>query len=318
MTVVTLTNAGAIRAGRRLETLRSALPESTGVQHHVTEQPGEVAALVGHDRWTPDDLLVINGGDGTVQLAVTELLAASPPPRRPRIACLPGGTTNMTAFDLNHHRRYAQCAASLAATVRGGERAPGLARPVVRVAAPDRAAEPPRCGLFFGIGTIVRGIEYFHRRVHPVGGRHELGAGVALLRTLWGIARHQPPFDEPLAVTVTGFDHLHDREVAVRLLLATTLERLFLGLRPYWGGDPGRLKGTLVEGRAQRFLARMPRLLRGRPAPDMDAAGGYHSQRLDAMSLDFRGAYTLDGELFTHPGGRMRVSATDPIRFLPL
>src|SRR5690606_9145379 len=155
---------------------------------------------------------------------------------------------------------------------------------------------------FFGMGTIVRGIEYFHARIRDSGGAHELGAGVALARAVWGIARREPPFAEPLMVDVeavpAGDDGAFRLPAAVpaHLVLATTLARLFLGIRPYWGnGGDAPLRCTLVEAGASGFVTRLPRLLRGRPDPQMTPANGYHSARLAALSLRFDGSFTIDG-----------------------
>jgi diacylglycerol kinase (ATP) len=306
MNVLVLSNAAAARARRHVEPLRALLPPGENVRHHVTERSDPLLALVGHDRWQPDDLLVINGGDGSVQHALSVLLAGCPPERLPRVACLPGGTTNMTAYDINQHRDFRRCADNLVRALGGGPVEP---RPAVKVTPADA---PPACGLFFGMGTIVQGIEYFHARVRPGGGAHELGAGVALARTVWGMARRQPPFAEPQQVSVDGTPW------AVRLLMATTLDRLLLGLRPYWGPADGPLKATAVEARAEGFARRLPRLLRGRPDAAMTAERGWHSGRTDALELAFQGPYTLDGELFRSRGATMRIAVTPAIRFVPL
>ncbi len=318
MNVLVLSNPGAARARRRLPALREALPDRADLRHQVVDRPAQLGTLLGHDRWQPDDLLVINGGDGSVQRALTALLAGCPAERLPRVACLPGGTTNMTAFDLNRHRGFADCLQTLRAVTAGSAAADPIARPVVQVR--PSAGETLRCGLFFGMGTIVQGIEYFHARVRPAGGRHELGAGVALARALLGIVRRQPPFSDPLPVTVDAPALLTGgcRRVNVRLLLATTLDRLFLGIRPYWGSGPGALKATLVESESRRFLASMPQLLRGRPGAHMSPEHGYYSERLDTLTLQFHGSYTLDGELFPSAGDTMAVFASQPVRFVSL
>lgn len=337
MRVLVTSNPGAARARRGMVALREALPEDGHVTHRVTGSPEELAALVGHDRWRSDDLLVINGGDGSVQHALTALLAHCPVERQPHFACLPGGTTNMTAFDLNGHRRFDQCVETLRRAASATGNVPPAPRSAVRVH--PRGAGGPRCGLFFGVGTIVQGIEYFQARIRHRGGGHELGAGAAMVRALWGIARGQPPFAEPLRVRVDAPALLPAAEdgtvptVSARLLLATTLDRLFLGIRPYWGRGPGALKTTLVESNARRFVTRIPRLLRGRPDGTMSPRLGYHSARLDALALAFCGAqsagtdvrganahtvYTLDGELFRHGNDTIDVHATEPVNFLPL
>lgn len=331
MSVLVISNAGTPRARRRAPDLARALPATVDVAHQLTDHPAEMAALVGHDRWRADDLLVINGGDGSVQHALSLLQAYCPSDAWPRIACLPGGSTNMTAYDLNRHRDFQRCLATLRSGVTGGALAV-TPRPVVRV----RDGDATRCGLFFGMGTIVQGIEFFQG--HLKGrlaqrlpsrrpgdrrrdrGTQELGAGVALARTLWGIARHQPPFSEPLTVRLCAPElcSAAPAELSIRLLFATTLERLFLGIRPYWGSGAGVLRTTLIERHAPALIRRMPRLLRGRPDAGMTPAAGYRSARVEALALEFSGPYTLDGELFTCCGGKLDVRPTEAVRFVPL
>jgi diacylglycerol kinase (ATP) len=324
MKVVIISNASAARSRRRVEALRQALPDSATVSHCITEQSAEMARLVGHDQWQPADLLVVNGGDGSVQHVLTELLNHCPPPRLPRLACLPGGSTNMTAFDINHHRSFAHCLETLGRAAAEESPPTAGARPVVRVET-EGTGEPARFGLFFGIGTIVQGIEYFHQRVRPSGGVHELGAGVAMGRALWGILRRQPPFDSPLRVAFAPCaDHAEPaawQTLTVRLLLVTALDRLFLGMRPYWSHGQegnGALKTTLVESRAERFLWSIPRLLRGRPGSAMTPERGYRSGRTGHLRLCFDGSFTLDGELFANRGATMTVQSSVPVRFVPL
>jgi diacylglycerol kinase (ATP) len=307
MNVLVLSNPSAARANRHLDALHATLPAGNHVRHHVTKRGAELDALVAHRLWRPDDLLVINGGDGSVQHTLTRLLGACPPERLPRVACLPGGTTNMTAYDINRHRRFRRCLEVLGSNLVGGET---RVRKLVRVERPDDDAAT--FGFFFGMGTIVQGIEYFNERVRPRGGGHELGTGVALIRTVWGMARGEPPFAEPTRVTVDG------ESWAVRLLLATTLDRLLLGAKPYWGNGAGALKATAVETRAPGFLRRVPRLLRGRPDATMTADQGWHSACSDGVDLTFDGVYTLDGELFHNGGATMHVSVSTEIRFVPL
>ncbi|MFU8813702.1 MAG: diacylglycerol kinase family protein [Pseudomonadales bacterium] len=329
MRVVIISNATAARARRHVPALQQVFPESASVSHSVTQDTAQLARLVGHDTWQPTDLLVINGGDGSVQHVLSELLSHCPPPRLPRVACLPGGTTNMTAFDINRHRDFDRCLDTLQ-RVETDLQSLVAARPVVRVA--ERGAARAHYGLFFGTGSIVQGIEYFHQRVRPSGGGHELGAGVALARALWGIVRQQPPFAEPLLVGVrapglapspadSDSDSDSDSDwstVSVRVLLVTALNRLFLGLRPYWSTHPGQLKATLVESQARRFLTSTPRLLRGRPNRFMTPEHGYHSRGLEQLSLRFHGSYTLDGELFALAGDTITVESSVPIRFIAL
>lgn len=322
MSVLVISNVRTRRARRRLEALRRALPETAALAHRVTGDVAEATALVIATPWDAGDTLVVNGGDGTAQRMLTALLGSCPPERRPRIALLPGGTTNMTAFDLNHHRSYRRCLATLQQAL-GGQTPATCDRPLLHISLP----EGEQYGFFFGAGTIVQGIEYFHRRIHPGGGRNELGAGLALLRTAWGIARRQPPFAEPLRLYLPAAsleeaaDHpaaAHWHPLSARLCLVTSLYRLFLGIRPYWNQAGAPLRATLVEADAAGFLRSLPRLLRGRPGPALTPTRGYHSTGLNALDLRFVGPLTLDGELFSSDGDTIRIRTSEPLRFLML
>jgi diacylglycerol kinase family enzyme len=80
------------------------------------------------------DVLVIHGGDGTVQCAVTELLARSRARTLPAIAPLRGGRTNMTSCDLGADRDPARGLARLLDAARAGQiERLAVARPVLRV-----------------------------------------------------------------------------------------------------------------------------------------------------------------------------------------
>jgi len=315
MRILILSNAATPRARQAVPALRDALPESSRVEHLVSDTAAAADAPLTAERWQPDDLLVINGGDGSVQHALSVLLANHPAAQLPQIACLPGGSTNMTAYDLNRHRGMAECLTTLRRLTASPAAVAPEPRPVVRVTARGTA----RCGLFFGAGSIVEGVKYFQERLRGAGGRHELAAGAALARTAWGIARRERTFAEPLAATVRAASFWPtESALSLRLVFATTLNRLFLGIRPYWGAGDGALKITAVERRAPGFLGRLPRLLRGRPDVAMTPANGYHSGRVADLDLAFRGSYTLDGELFPAAGDKMRVCATEPVRFVPL
>jgi len=86
----------------------------------------------------------------------------------------------------------------------------------------------------------------------------------------------------------------------------------------YWQVEPDRLKATLVEADARRFIVNMPRLLRGRPNPAMTPGEGYHSGSVERLCAQFTGSYTLDGEIFSCVGGQLIVEPTQAVGFLPL
>jgi diacylglycerol kinase (ATP) len=125
-------------------------------------------------------------------------------------------------------------------------------------------------------------------------------------------------FTHPLAACIRHQEGQPDCEGLFRLLVISGLQRLFLGIHPFWG-EPGRaLYYTAIEQRATGFARALPSILRGKPAAHVNAANGYHSATIDSVSLDFHGSYTLDGELqrVNPPDAPITVACIGRARFL--
>ena len=300
--IAVLSNAGSGGNRRRTELLR-LLDTTSGLDHRVTASADELPEALSVLLAREPALLAVNGGDGTVQAVLTAWAAlvdeGAVPPAPVPVAVLPAGSTNMTAHDLGCGGRMRRRLDDLLA-LRDRDRRAWQVEARQPLAVVDGAGER-RLGFFFGMGTIVRGIEYWHGRLRHGGGAGEWGAGAALLRAAWGIVRREPPFHEPARLRlVAEADRKAGRveaEQAVTFLLATTMRRLFLGIAPFWGEAPAPLSVTWVEAGARRFLPRIPALLAGREA-HLPAADGYHGLRTDRLGLSFDDPWAIDGEVF--------------------
>jgi diacylglycerol kinase (ATP) len=289
--------------------LVAALP---GATHVATRGTADIAPALERLLADGTDLLVLNGGDGTVQKVLTELLGRAPPERWPTFAILPGGTTNMTARSINGRAlSFDRALGALAGAVQRGQPPAETRALVARL--PSGAS---LVGFFWGMGAILRGIEYCQKTVYGAGIGGEQASGVALVRTVLGIARRQPPFSG--GVTVDLDSPVPGRRFEASILLATTLEQLFLGIRPFWGRGPGELRGLLVEEPARRLVRNLPALLRGRPNRHMTPETGYHSFRTDVLDVAATGRFTLDGELYDFEDGALALGASPPLRVLRL
>src|SRR5262245_48103585 len=85
----------------QLPRIREYCADHPDIFHYEVEQASQVGEALKTIARIRPKLLVINGGDGTVQAALTELynggqFGASPPP----VAVLPSGKTNLIALDL--------------------------------------------------------------------------------------------------------------------------------------------------------------------------------------------------------------------------
>ena len=96
-----------LRAGRnsgRVSRILRLLGSYPDVRHVETDHEAALPEAIDDLARREVDLLVVNGGDGTLQHALTEILTNEPFEKIPLIAPLPGGRTNATAVDLRAHR----------------------------------------------------------------------------------------------------------------------------------------------------------------------------------------------------------------------
>lgn len=257
--------------------------------------------------WPNPDVLAVNGGDGTVHYLLTALHVARI--AFPRMAFLPGGTTNMTAHDLSGRRSQSAALASLLA---------GPVQTTRRCALKitDVASGDVQVGFFFGAGSIVSGIRFTHERVYRLGIADELAPALALVRVVWGLARGSGEFAAATSAHIESGEARIDADAWA--LVVTPLRRLFIGLHPFWNLDDQPLQLTLMTRGARRPLMNLPGLLVGRPRAEVVPDNGYRSFGATAITLDLDGPYTLDGELYPAPKAGLRLEAIGPFEFLRL
>lgn len=291
-----ISNPCSRRNRASLHKVEAIVANQPDIHHRVTADAGEIAGVLEEFARLGVNTLAINGGDGTSARVFTELLERRAFVQRPAIILLPGGTTNMNAADAGLRGSLTDSVHRMADWVNGdaghGER---LTRPVLRVE--GARGEQPLYGMFFGAGTIISGIEYCHAKIHTLGIRDELAPGLVVLRTLWGMLRKDGHFSVPTAMDIGLDNHECGAARPVVQLLVTSLQRLFLGLRPWWGTETGVLHCTWMEQPSRHVLRAFPALLRGKPNRHVNTENGYFSHNAGLIRLQLDGTFTLDGEM---------------------
>ena len=278
----------------RLETLARRYPQVT---HLRTGHGGEVRDALREFARIGIDMLAINGGDGTIARVLGEVLEGQPFPAQLPIALLPGGTANMTSDRLGVRGSLLSAARRLFEWTAAKQRdaCPVLERPILRVRFAD--GRDNAYGMFLGAGAVIQGTEYAHRKVHARGLRDNVGLAIAVARTLWGLRRGDPRFHDPvrLSLEIDGEPMLQDSEASV--VLVTTLDRLFLGVKPFWGEGSGPVRSTVIATGARGLFRKLPRLLSGRAGFSANADAGYYSHRGNQLRLNLEGSLNIDGEM---------------------
>ena len=120
-------------------------------------------------------MLVINGGDGTVQAALTELyngghFGDAPPP----VAVLPSGKTNLIALDLGAQRRPDRDARA-ADRNRPGRHAPHIVARELIALRGGEGGDRPVIGMFLGGAGLADTMLYCRDKIYPLGLPNSLG-----------------------------------------------------------------------------------------------------------------------------------------------
>ena len=297
----------------RLPTLRRIAASVPDAHLQEVSSPQEIAQALQDWRATGTlELLVVIGGDGTLQATLTALLQ-EPAGDLPSLLVVPGGTTNMSAADLGARLKPAAALRALSAWRQDKGAAPKtVERAVLRV--DGETVQGAQFGMFFGAGAILNDVRYFHQHIRPTGLRGALGPALAFGRLLLSLLRNQP---HPLLPAMPAHLSVEDRawKNDWLLVLASTLDRLLVGCRPYWGTEQAPVHFTAIVHRPRRLVRVLPSLLRGRGATVAHERDGYISRNLHALSMHETRDFLLDGELFQAQES-IRLSATAPLRFL--
>jgi diacylglycerol kinase family enzyme len=281
-----------------------------------TRCPGEIDDALRAFARAGVTVLAVHGGDGTVDAVLTRLRTRGTFATEPVLALIPGGTTNMTHADVGlRHAPVRALDHIAAACLDGVPEARVRRRRPVRVARSD-AAEP-FYGFFVAGAAIPRVIRRVRERLHSRGLTGRAGSAIALAWSIMRLLRGNVARDPVLHPDAVGYavDDGPWHETQAVVFLATTLERLILGLRP--APPRGRLGVGALTFPYARLAWRLPGFLRGRGAGELGADIGRAA--VETLHLRLASAYTVDGELFDPPAdGAVTLTAAPPARFLVL
>ena len=309
----TAPGAGPARAGvicnpRSHQNLRAEIAHQVPVPDVILAAPrthGELAATLTEFAARGIDLLVIDGGDGTVRDVLTAAAEAFGD-ELPQVAILPNGKTNALALDLGVPGDWTLDAA-LAAAQHGG-----LRRRVPIVVEREQPSLPPLHGFLVGAGGFVRATE-LAQRTHSAGAFHDMAVALvvvwSVLKTLFGGSRSEWRRGDPMRIEAEG-ELLADGPTF--FLFGSTLERFPVGLKPL-GPVRAGLKLLVVPAAARWMpLAILPILL-GKRGGWLER-WGYHVRDVKHADAALTGGFILDGDHYDD--ARVTLREGGPIAFV--
>jgi len=304
--------SGRIR--KRKDAIRHALTQIPCATCREVTNAHEINASVEAFIDADVDLLVIVGGDGTVQGVLCHLFATQPLSRWPVLTVVPGGTTNMTALDLgilgdpeSVLQKLRNCLLKQAPPVL-------LQRHVLCI---QQAGAEAIYGMFFAVGLIARAVIFSQSRIKRLGITGEIYSGIITLGYLAGVLfGFRNGAWAPVKMSIME-GNVEVQRGTFAFLFASTLDRLLFGMRPYWGQEQEPLHVTFVRQQRKHPLRSLLQLLSGK-GDVLKEKNGYHSHNTQVLELLVDDVYVVDGESYRASGGDgpLRITAAGPISFL--
>jgi hypothetical protein len=293
------------------------------VFHYEVEQAsqiGEAMKVIARIRPT---VLAINGGDGTVQAALTEIYNGAhfgdePPP----VAVLPSGKTNLIALDLGARGDPVETLEKLIGLARTDLKPFTVERELIALRRPseDQDEDRPVIGMFLGGARLAETMLYCREKIYPLGlpngVAHVIAALAGFMKLILGLkADFLPPDTKPLSLSLSDDrGQLHGR---FSLLMVTTLERVLMSMDL---GDrrAGALKLLAVEDRPDSVIGAFVASVAGRLG--RKRLRGVHFEQADEIVISGdSSALILDGETFRAETGRpIHLRTAQPLSFVKL
>src|SRR5689334_21050629 len=216
----------------QLPRIREYCADHPDVFHYEVEhasQIGEAMKVIARIR---PKVLAINGGDGTVQAALTELhngghFGDEPPP----VAVLPSGKTNLIALDLGARGDPIETLERLIELARTDDLGPyTVARELIALRSGEDEGRPV-IGMFLGGAGLADTMLYCREKIYPLGLPNGLAHVIAAIATFTKLilrvkANFLPPDSAPLRVSLP--QHQNRLNGRFALLAVTTLDKLLL------------------------------------------------------------------------------------------
>jgi len=302
----------------QLSRIRDYCADHPDLFHDEVERADQIGEALRTIARVRPKMLIINGGDGTVQAALTEIhngghFEEAPPP----VAVLPNGKTNLIALDLGAHGD----------PIRALERLVNLAQSDLSPHIVERelialrydASPHPVIGMFLGGAGLADTMLYCRNKIYPLGLPNGISHALTLIALMARMllrlqSRFLPPKPTLMELSVRRDGTISGR---FAVLAVTTLEKMLLSSEVKSSGT-GRLKVLAVEERPGSLVQAFAATLGGKLG--RSGMRGVHFAETDEISIEGENTnLILDGEMFrTRIGHPITLKPAQPLSFVRL
>lgn len=317
--VALLSNPRSTGNRAQLPRIRAFCASRTDVFHYEVEEVDQIAEAMRSFALVRPQVIAINGGDGTVQAALTELHNGDYflPGQVPPVAVLPNGKTNLIALDLGATGDALDALRHVVDLARSGTAGHIVERELIALS--SGSGQRPVLGMFLGGAGLADIILYCRHKIYPLGLpngiSHVVAALMVIISLIPGLGKLVQLPSRPVTVTVHRNAALYGR---FAVLIVTTLERLLYHAKLNDGSAAGRMKMLAVDKKLSAIFGMLKVGLFGKLGETK--AEGFHFERGDSISIEGEhSSVVLDGEIFEARSGQpITLRSTAPFPFLKL
>ncbi len=286
-------------------------PSKSALLGYILGQQGQLAVTnsiehlhqVAHSfKDSKIEILAINGGDGTISQTLSAFVSAYGSEPLPKIALLRGGTMNVLASNLGIRGTSERLLFNLVERYSASK----IPSPITLQSLDVNG----RIGFLYADGVAYSVLDEFYRNKSNALGAIWLVIQIAGSALTQGQLSKKIIKNQNIEIESEG---LGRRKIASTMLFASTIDRMPLGLRlfPYARSSPGRFQVVDVISTPDRLLFDLPKIVSKTELGDNDQRISFCSPRL-SLSCDKEYNYSVDGELYSVPGGQEVVLKMGP------
>jgi len=291
---------------------RDTISEHEWAVVYFVESKKDIQRTITECATSQINIIAIDGGDGTAGMVFTELLNGNQYKELPTLAILPSGKTNMTANVWGIKGSRHKALSSLLKKINDKTIDQSIhTKPVLAI---NPGNNKIQYGTFLGAADVVEAIIYCRKHIYPLKLpnwiSHILASSFFLKKTF---SRTNSKFK----INVTGKtdrDMLewHDSGYFF-LIMATTLPKLLLDLRPTTNSGSGSVSYIGLKTQQIISFSNISNILRGQIRPNKQCK----VIKTKSLSICFSGRYTLDGEIYEASDKiPIEINGTKNLRFI--
>jgi hypothetical protein len=304
----------------QLPRIREYCDSHPDVFHYEVEEASQIGEAMRIIARVRPKVLVINGGDGTVQATLTELYNGGHfDEEAPPVAVLPSGKTNLIALDLGARGDPVETLEQLLELARADELASyTVARELIALRQPG-AEDRPVIGMFLGGAGLAETMLYCRHKIYPLGLPNPISHALTFLAYIARMALKLKASFLPQPATRTDLVMPARDRISGRFafLAVTTLDKLLLS-NSLGGDGRGRLKVVAIEENAGTVLRALAAGMTG--GYKGKKMRGIHFEEVDEVTIEGDSSHLiLDGETFrAGPGNPIHLRPAQPLSFVKL